>query len=122
MAGAKSQGPVSGATSTRRQGSCPWQEAVPIGPFTPPFNEHLLCARHWGLVCPSRTFELLNLQVCTISRNCKYCRKEHRLEEWRYQDQGNWKVTAPGWISRDPLRASCSEPPVLLEEHDGRLP
>lgn len=28
----------------------------------------------------------------------------------------------PDIISRDPLRASCSEPPVLLEEHGGRLP
>ena len=44
-------------------------------PLTSPFNEHLLCARHWGLVSIQDTFELLNSQVYTISRNCKYCRK-----------------------------------------------
>lgn len=63
MAGASSQGPVSAATSIRWQGSWLWRETVLIGPLTPPFNEHLLCARHWGLVSIQDTFELLNSQV-----------------------------------------------------------
>lgn len=40
---------------TRWQGCQLWLEIVLIGPRTPACNEHLLCARHWGLGSPSRT-------------------------------------------------------------------
>ena len=56
------------------------------------------CVPGTGAWSPSRT--LLN---CWIHRSTPYpeianiVEKEHRLEEWRYWDQGSRKVTTPGW-------------------------
>lgn len=74
----------------------------------------------------------MNSQASTISRNFQFHRKEHHIEEWRYQNQGSRKdivseqrtdvdINYGDVLVRKPS-ASHSGPSVSLKNSGGRLP